>query len=470
MKKKNIIVIVASVLAVCVAGLLLSLLVDWPVKTDSAAGDIAKSSRFSRATSTERLSNLEELLNSDENYKNGIVAANMVMQTRAAEFNALVDMSNEVAGEIPAFAEVLKDMNEVRPMIENVCTSLMTAVSDLDACLSGESRPDLTQNTINASLAYTTLQKQNTLADRFIETTDRYLAAQEGDDRLKFVRDQWLEYQQMTAALNGDEERAAQLDEKGVLLTSEKSVAALNSFDIAEQLVVLSCTTMAAVMDVETNLSNSLSPEVIDGVFDVISHAAEVSLENVQVMEHSPEVMRNSQDVQGSDAIQDAQASYLGIAGLLPEKVWEVFRHTVTDELSAMSKDVLGRDANIRALENNVDASNIETVVMSFGQTPKFMQHFQDLVVAQTPTLSNQTEAEAGLSEAVLSQTERAMSQTERALNQTERGLNQTERALNQTERALNNTLIKHAVISSSQVGDVIEQTALGNVQVLELI
>lgn len=446
MKKKNIIVIVASVLAVCVAGLLLSLLVDWPVKTDSAAGDIAKSSRFSRATSTERLSNLEELLNSDENYKNGIVAANMVMQTRAAEFNALVDMSNEVAGEIPAFAEVLKDMNEVRPMIENVCTSLMTAVSDLDACLAGESRPDLTQNTINASLAYTTLQKQNTLADRFIETTDRYLATEEGDDRLKFVRDQWVEYQKMTAALNGDEERAAQLDEKGVLLTSEKSVAALNSFDIAEQVTVLSFAKVAAVMDVDNQLSNSLSPEVIDGVFEAISYAAEQAIKsaeivaNSQVVENS-QLVRNAQDVQSSDAIQDAQASYLGVAYLMPETVWEVFRNTVTDELSAMSKDVLGNGTPGRILENNVDASNIETVVMSFGQTPKFMQHFQDLVIANLPTLGNETDAEAqaGVNEAVL----------------------------NQTEKGLNNTLIKHAVISSSQVGDVIEQTALGNVLIM---
>ena len=465
MKKKNIIVIVASVLAVCVLGLLLSFLVNWPVKTDNAAGDIAKSSRFSRATKVERLSNLEELINSDENYKNGIVAANMVMQTRAAQFNALVDMSNEVAGEIPAFSEVLKDMNEVRPMIENVCMSLMTAVSDLDACLSGESRPDLTQNTINASLAYTTLQKQNTLADRFIDTTDRYLAAEEGDDRLKFVRDQWVEYQKMTAALNSDEKSAAELDEKGVLLASEKSVAALNSFDVAEQVTVLSFAKVAAVMDVDNQLSNSLSPEVIDGVFEAISYAAEQAIKsaeivaNSQVVENS-QLVRNAQDVQSADVVQETQ---LGSAYLRPEVVYQVFRNTVIDKMSEMTGEVLGGQYRPRVLENNLESGSIETVVMSFGQTPKFMQHFQDLVIAQTPTLSNQTEAEAGLSEAVLSQTERAMSQTERALNQ-------TERALNQTEKGLNNTLIKHAVISSSQVGDVIEQTALGNVQVLELI
>ena len=59
-------------------------------------------------------------------------------------------------------------------------------------------------NAINAALADTTLQKENKLADRFIETTDKYLEAAEGDDRLKFVRDQWVDYQKMTAALEGE--------------------------------------------------------------------------------------------------------------------------------------------------------------------------------------------------------------------------------------------------------------------------
>ena len=75
MKSKKGIVIVAAVAVVCAAGLLLSPLVDWQVSAKSASGDIAKSSRFSRKTAAESLTNMEELIANDEGYKNGITVA-----------------------------------------------------------------------------------------------------------------------------------------------------------------------------------------------------------------------------------------------------------------------------------------------------------------------------------------------------------------------------------------------------------
>ena len=210
MKKKGIIIL-SSVVVVCALGLLLSPLMDWNVDSDQTSGNIGKTSRFSRKTATEGVSNMQELLLNDEAYKNGVVASYVVMQTRAKQFDALVDLSNQAAGSISEFDAVLKDMNEVRPMIDNVCASLSEAGEDINAALSGQNRPDLAQNTLNASLAYTTLQKQNKLADRFITTTDNYLKTSEGTDDLKFVRDQWVNYQQMTAALNKDDKAAAEL-------------------------------------------------------------------------------------------------------------------------------------------------------------------------------------------------------------------------------------------------------------------
>ena len=201
MSKKSVIIL-GSVVVVC--GLFSSLFVDWPVDFSSASGDIAKATRFSREQASEKLTNMEELLQTDSAFKETIVVSQVVMQTRAAQFGTLVDMSNEVAGNIPAFAEVLKEMNASREMVNNVSTSLAESGEKLNAALGGEESPELAQSTINASLAYTTLQKQNKLATRFIETTDKYLETAKADDQLKFVRDQWLEYQQMTAALEGD--------------------------------------------------------------------------------------------------------------------------------------------------------------------------------------------------------------------------------------------------------------------------
>ena len=225
MKSKKGIVVIVAVALVCTAGLILSQLVDWPVSANNAGGDIAKSSRFSRKTAAESLTNMEELIANDEGCKNGITVAYVVMQTRAAQFAALVDMSNEAAGDIPAFADVLKDMNAVRGMAENVNAQLAEAGADLNAVLGGESRPELTQHTINASLAYTNLQKQNKLADRFIETADQYLKTAEADDQLKLVRDQWEEYQLATAALEGDEEAAEKLAELSNVIGNEDQLS-----------------------------------------------------------------------------------------------------------------------------------------------------------------------------------------------------------------------------------------------------
>ena len=232
MKKKGI--ILCTLVGICAIGLISSFFIDWPVDFHSADGDIAKASRFSREQVTDKLTNMEELLQTDSAFKGGIVAAQVVMQTRAVQFATLVDMSNEVAGNIPAFAEVLKDMNAQRELVENVASSLAESAEKLNAALDGKECPDLAQSTINASLAYTTLQKQNNLANRFIETTDKYLETAQGDDKLKLVRDQWLEYQQMTAALDGDKTSAEALAKKGNLLSGEKALAAVANFDIAE--------------------------------------------------------------------------------------------------------------------------------------------------------------------------------------------------------------------------------------------
>ena len=80
MKSKKGVIMIAAVAGVCALGLILSQLVDWPVSANNAGGDIAKSSRFSRKTAAESLTNMEELLANDEEFKNNISAIYVVMQ------------------------------------------------------------------------------------------------------------------------------------------------------------------------------------------------------------------------------------------------------------------------------------------------------------------------------------------------------------------------------------------------------
>ena len=311
-QKKSLLIIVVSVIAVCVLGFIASKVFNWPVNADQTSGNVAKSSRFSRKTAEEAASNMQELLLSDEGYKNGLVAAYLVMKTRAQQFGALVDMSEEVAGGIPEFKSVLKDMKAVRPMVENVCVSMDKAGEDLNAALGGETPKDLAQNTTNAALAYTTLQKQNSLATRFIDTADAYLAKAEADSRLKFVRDQWVEYQQLTAALENDEKAAEELEAKGHLLSADQTLAAAQTFNAAQQVSVVNSAVVSGYFGVTPEIvrasesvdyfQNSMTSETVQSATGVGNIQNSMTNETVQ----SATGVGNIQNSMTNETVQSA--------------------------------------------------------------------------------------------------------------------------------------------------------------------
>ena len=187
-----------------------------------------------------------------------------------------------MAGGISEYADLLKEMGDVRGVVDNVSVSLATAVDDLNAVLRGEERPDLEQNTINASLAYSTLQKENALATRFIEITDKYLQKADGDDRLKFVRDQWVDYQQMTAALENDKQGAEELAKKGSLLSGEKSLAALASFGASNQLGIIAGASMMKSFLPESSLRSAIPSEVLNSLHSTLASVATQYLQNTR--------------------------------------------------------------------------------------------------------------------------------------------------------------------------------------------
>jgi predicted metallo-beta-lactamase superfamily hydrolase len=354
MKKKGIIIL-AVVVVVCALGFLASTLFNWNVDSDSASGNIGKSSRFSRKTATESITNMEELLQNDEDYKNSIVLAHTIMQTRVMQFSALVDMSNQVAADIPAFAEVLKDMNEAVPVISNVSEALVAACGDLSAALEGESRPDLAQNTINASMAYTTLQKQNSLANRFIATADEYLKDAEGSDRLKFVRDQWVDYQQMTAALEGDTKAAKELDNKESLLSSEKTLSAMNTFDVSYQLALISSSDLSNSFEVNNNLINALPEQVVNNLHMILADAT-------------------------TEVLQEVGGTQLNL--LLPDTVHDLFRDVVSASLSSFSGNVLG------GFQTTQEAMELRAVS---GEQLSSFDHVELMSASPIKSLRNQT-------------------------------------------------------------------------------
>ncbi len=378
MKKKGIIIL-TSVVVVCALGLIVAPLLDWNVETNKTSGNIAKSSRFSRKTADETaLSNIQELILNDEAYKNGVVASYVVMQTRAKQFDALVDMSNEVAGDIKDFDGVLKDMNKAKPMIDNVCASLATAGDDLNGAFSGENRPDLAQNTINASLAYTTLQKQNSLADRFIATTDDYLKNNEGSNELKFVRDQWVDYQRMTAALEGDKKAAEELQNKGYKLNSEQTASTLNQFTVGQVSDIYDGAVMSHAFDMDCAIAHSLTPDAIKNIVVAGYISRESDLGNEINIDTNVPLGEFTREVTAHSDIFDKVANYWEKVGFAGGEIETVLGHSDAMKNGPGEIDqVLGHSD---AMKNG--PGEIDQVLghMMVGLSPEMMKNFDNFV------------------------------------------------------------------------------------------
>ena len=386
---KKTLIILASVAALILVGLAVSQFANWDVDSDGTSGNIAKSSRFSRKTAEEGASNMQELLLSDENYKDGIVAAYLVMKTRARQFNSLVDMSVDVAGGIPEFEDLLKDMQDTKPMVNNVITSMDAAGNDLNAALGGESPKELAQNTTNATLAYAALQKQNGVADRFIDTADAYLKTAAGNDRLKLVRDQWMDYQQLTAVLMQDEEAAAALQEKGYLLTAEQGAAALGSFSQDCQMSVLCNAAMSEMMGAQIKVlaSNVMDSAISDEALKALRSQTEEVLGQAIIL-------GNQVDGAADGAVASLSNQVDGAATDAVRALNNQVDGAATDAVRALNNQVDGAATDaVRALNNQVDGAAGGAVaslnMVKFDVLLSAMAGMENLQVAALPVLSN---------------------------------------------------------------------------------
>ena len=380
MNKKKLTIIVCSVLAVLVVGLLVNQFFNWPIDSRDASGDISKASRFSREMESEKLTNMEELLKTDTTFKDGIVVAQMVMQTRAVQFGALVDMSNQVAGKIPAFAEVLKEMNATLEMVNNVANSLLESGNNLEAALSGKECSNLEQTTINASLAYTTLQKQNKLANKFIDTTDKYLKTAKGDDHLKFVRDQWVDYQKMTAALDGDKDAAEAMAKKGNLLSGEKALVAMADFGVANQVAMVNSAYMTKNTGVDASLASALSEGTLENVITRIRSAAEVfsNTQGANAMNSQEGTAMFNQRV--SEALNNIASANIASNNNAQTLASKNNAQTLASNNNAQK---LASNNNAQKLASNTGMATLQSTNMQMMNNNAVTQNFQNVLSAR---------------------------------------------------------------------------------------
>ena len=101
------------------------------------------------------------------------------------------------------------------------------------------------------------------------------------------MRDQWLEYQQMTAALEGDKASAEALAKKGNLLSGEKALAAVANFDIAQRLVVLQSCELAQAMRLSNQIGRVIRPRDLENEISKLCNAQKDVLARRKINPHN---------------------------------------------------------------------------------------------------------------------------------------------------------------------------------------
>ena len=327
MNKKKLTIIVCSVLAVLVVGLLVNHFFNWPIDSRDASGDISKASRFSREMESEKLTNMEELLKTDTTFKDGIVVAQMVMQTRAVQFGALVDMSNQVAGNIPAFAEVLKEMNATLEMVNNVANSLLESGNNLEAALSGKECSNLEQT-------------------------------------------------KMTAALDGDKDAAEAMAKKGNLLSGEKTLAALADFDVAEKVAMVNSAYMTMNTGVGGSLVSALSEEALNNVVTKIRNIAEECCKN-----NTSETMQNQGSAKFNQLVSEA-LNNIASANIASKNNAQTLasKNNAQTLASKNNAQTLASKNNAQTLASNTGMVNLQSTNMQMMNNNVVTENFQNVL------------------------------------------------------------------------------------------
>lgn len=277
--KEGFIILILAV-EIVLAGLILSMIAGCHADHEQSGGNTGLMMHDWDKFPTEPLDDMEEGLRCDTTYQQNIATAHTVMQARTLQFDVLSDLSSETAGNLTEFDDILHEIRATRPQLSNIYNQLVLSGEDLDAALSGKPCPDLKKHFINVSLAYATLQKQNILADRFIEAVDGYVRKNPAGDELKFARDAWVDYQKMTAVLKGDALSARKMKRKGYLLSSGQTREMLGTHKSiwVNRIPLMYAASLSNSLGVKNNLAMSMRQETLNSIPAFNYIASELSL------------------------------------------------------------------------------------------------------------------------------------------------------------------------------------------------
>lgn len=209
MKKKNLLVAVASL----IVGYVLGIVIAVPeLDGNLLSGDIGKANRYSQQVVDPEIKALEEKLQNDETFLQGTVSTLIYMNARMEQFATLTDLTVDAAKDVEALKENVATLVGLKELAINAQTECGKAAEAVAAVSKGENANF--ENAMNRStLAFLAVGKHIDAAKDFVEATDEVLAsATQNRDALyplAVVRDEWGAFCALEALMNTDKAEMA---------------------------------------------------------------------------------------------------------------------------------------------------------------------------------------------------------------------------------------------------------------------
>ena len=196
---------------------------------DSAKGDIAKVSKFSRNVVSPAMSAFQEKITSNPEELEKATFSLTVLTSRMTEFDELVKIASAVSEGNEELSASVKYLQRVSQLAANARTNGTQALGALNAIAEGkQSSVDYEQASQNLALAFMMVDRQINVGKQYVCDVDAFLRGKDVEDykELALARDLWAGYCAGEAVLTNDEEELAYWSKQQSLLASSTDVLA----------------------------------------------------------------------------------------------------------------------------------------------------------------------------------------------------------------------------------------------------
>ena len=206
---------------------------------DSAKGDIAKVSKFSKNVVSPAMSAFQEKVTSDSVEFNKAKASLTILTSRMSEFNELVNIAAAASEGNDELAASVNNLLAVKQIAANARTNGTQALGALNAIAEGkQSSVDYEQASQNLALAFMMVDRQINVGKQYVCAVDAFLRGKNVEDYkgLAIVRDLWAGYCAGDAVLNSDDEEIAYWQKQKSLLSESDAALSLQQDSGIKQL------------------------------------------------------------------------------------------------------------------------------------------------------------------------------------------------------------------------------------------